>query len=84
MIQGLENAGFVVDKSIKDTYEKYIADDQAKKREALKGNPMAMFMPLARPEEIVPSASSLQANVAAADIAVITLAGRPGGRQQCC
>jgi len=78
MIQGLENAGFVVDKSLKDTYEKYIADDQAKKREALKGNPMAMFMPLARPEEIVPSASSLQANVAAADIAVITL-GRMSG-----
>ena len=78
MIQGLENAGFVVDKTLKDTYEKYIADDQAKKREALKGNPMAMFMPLARPEEIVPSASSLQANVAAADIAVITL-GRMSG-----
>ena len=78
MIQGLENAGFVVDKSLKDTYEKYIADDQAKKREALKGNPMAMFMPLARPEEIVPSASSLHANVAAADIAVITL-GRMSG-----
>lgn len=78
MIQGLENAGFVVDKTLKDTYEKYIADDQAKKKEALKGNPMAMFMPLARPEEIVPSASSLQANVAAADIAVITL-GRMSG-----
>lgn len=36
MIQGLENAGFVVDKTLKDTYEKYIADDQAKRKRLLR------------------------------------------------
>lgn len=78
LIEGLENAGYNVDSQLKGMYEKYIAEDKERKMDALKGNPMAMFMPVARPAEIIPARKELQANADASDIAVITI-GRLSG-----
>ncbi len=78
LLEGLENAGFNVDKSLKDTYLSYIEKDRAEKLEKLKDNPMAKFFPVGRPEELGIPSATVKKNAADNDIAIITL-GRLSG-----
>ena len=77
LLDGLKNAGFNVDDSKKDMYEKHIADEKAA---ALAGNDnaLAAFFPVPRPSEIIPSAAELAASARANDVAIITF-GRNSG-----
>lgn len=76
--EGLENAGFNVDQSLKDTYREYIEKDRTDKMEKLKDNPMAKFLPVGRPEELPIAADILKKNAADNDFAVVTI-GRLSG-----
>ena len=77
LLDGLKNAGFNVDDSKKDFFEKHIADEKAA---ALAGNDnaLAAFFPTPRPSEIIPSAAELKASAKANDVAIITF-GRNSG-----
>lgn len=77
---GLRNAGYEVDESLIDVYEKHIAMEN--ERNAPNGsNPLVRFMPLPRPVEFVPSAGMLAQQAANCDVALITL-GRTSGEFQ--
>ncbi|KAB4001450.1 glycoside hydrolase family 3 protein, partial [Bacteroides uniformis] len=76
MVEGLRNAGYIVDKELLNCYEKHMADEQ--KRLFPHGKPPFAFTPLPRAEEFLPTAEELAAQVKANDIAVLTL-GRVGG-----
>lgn len=78
LLEGLENAGYNVDNALKGTYLSYIEKDRAEKLEKLKGNPMAKFFPIGRPEELVIPSSTIKKNAAENGIAIITL-GRLSG-----
>ncbi len=76
--EGFKNAGFNVDNSLESTYREYIEKDKAEKLDKIKDNPMAKFLPISRPEELVLSSDILRKNAAENDFAVITL-GRLSG-----
>lgn len=78
LLEGLDNAGFNVDQSLKDTYREYIEKDRAEKLEKLKDNPMAKFLPVGRPEELAIKSDIIRKNAAENDFAVITI-GRLSG-----
>ncbi len=78
LLEGLDNAGFNVDRSLKDTYREYIEKDRAEKLEKLKDNPMAKFLPVGRPEELAIKSDIIKKNAAENDFAVITI-GRLSG-----
>ena len=76
MVEGLRNAGYIVDKELLNRYKKHMADEQ--KRLFPHGKPPFAFTPLPRAEEFLPTAEELAAQVKANDIAVLTL-GRVSG-----
>ncbi len=78
LLEGLDNAGFNVDRSLNDTYREYIEKDRAEKLEKLKDNPMAKFLPVGRPEELAIKSDIIRKNAAENDFAVITI-GRLSG-----
>jgi beta-glucosidase len=77
LVHGLSNAGYTLDEGIKNTYEKYIATEKEKNKPD-QSNPFANFLPKKRILEMVPETTDLATQVAANDIAVITL-GRTSG-----
>jgi beta-glucosidase len=78
LLDGLKNAGFNVDDSKKDMFEKHIADEKAAATAANGNDALAAFYPVPRPSEIIPSAAELRASARANDIAIITF-GRNSG-----
>lgn len=82
LLDGLKNAGYEIDKTVSETYEKYVANEEAEAKAKLekesKSNFLASFLPQPLPKEIVPSAEELKASTEANDAAIITL-GRISG-----
>ncbi|MCQ2228720.1 MAG: glycoside hydrolase family 3 C-terminal domain-containing protein [Bacteroidales bacterium] len=79
LLEGLSNAGYVVDQNVKKIYEDYqqqIADELAKKSK--EEQMLEAFLPKGLPAEIIPSSANLSAAVKANDAAIITL-GRISG-----
>lgn len=74
---GLKNAGYQIDESLKQTYEQHIAAEN-KKNTPDPSQAFSRFMPVPRPTELVPSAQLLAEQVAKSDVALITL-GRTSG-----
>ncbi len=78
LLEGLANAGYAVDASLKGAYEKHLAAEAEAAAAKAAGNPLAAFLSLGRPSELVPSAAQISACVASSDIALIAL-GRNSG-----
>lgn len=77
LLDGLKNANFQINEELKDTYQKYIAEEN--ERNKPKGdNPMVKFLPTPLPTEMELPASQLNNYAAQTDIAMITL-GRMSG-----
>ncbi len=76
MVEGLRNAGIAPDKELVKQHTRHIAEEQ--KRLYPQGLPPFSLTPPKRAEEMVPSASELEAQAKANDAAVITL-GRTSG-----
>lgn len=74
LLDGLNNAGYVVDEGLKNSYETYLA---AEKQRLAKGK-KEWFMPDTRPAEMALSAEVIREQAAKADVALITL-GRTSG-----
>lgn len=77
LLDGLKNAGYQIDESLKNTYEQHIATEN-KKNAPDPSQAFSRFMPIPRPTEIVPSAAVLAEQVAKSDVALVTL-GRTSG-----
>ena len=78
LLDGLKNAGFVVDDSKKDQYLKHIADELAAFQASLPDDGTSAFYPTPRPSELIPSAAELAVSAKANDVAIITF-GRNSG-----
>ena len=79
LLDGLKNAGYVVDESLKSTYESHIAKEQARIDAAIDPNDMfAAFSPKPLPTEYQPSRKQLAEMVKNNDVALITI-GRTSG-----
>ncbi len=86
LVDGLKNGGYVISDELKKTYEAYIADckkkAEAELEEKAKKDPknamLVKFLPGTLPAEKLFSADELNAQVAQADVAVITI-GRISG-----
>ena len=76
LIEGLENAGYSVNGSLKDLYIKYIKD--AKARQTIGDDPLARFMPWPPIPEMEVGSSLIEMIALDADIALITI-GRNSG-----
>ncbi|MFN8240411.1 MAG: glycoside hydrolase family 3 C-terminal domain-containing protein [Bacteroidales bacterium] len=74
--EGLENAGFVVNKGIKQVYDKYFADN-AKKMKKPK-NPLMAILNTSRIPELMPGEDEIKASASVADLAVITIGRNQG------
>lgn len=77
LLDGLKNADYQIDESLKNTYEQHIAAEN-KKNAPDPSQAFSRFMPIPRPTEIVPSAVALAEQVAKSDVALVTL-GRTSG-----
>lgn len=77
LLDGLINAGYVIDNDLKTAYHKHIAVEN-ERNVPDKSNKFAAFMPLPRPTEIIPSSELLKQQVLKADVALVTL-GRTSG-----
>ncbi|HBX44342.1 beta-glucosidase family protein [Limibacterium fermenti] len=77
LLDGLKNAGYEVDESLKATYEEHIASEN-KKNALDSSGAFSRFMPVPRPTELVPSAGGLAGQMAKSDVALVTL-GRTSG-----
>ena len=77
LLDGLKNAGYIVDDSKKEMIEKHIEEEKAAAMSGVEGS-FAAFYPVPRPSEIIPSVSELKASAKANDIAIITF-GRNSG-----
>ncbi len=75
LLEGLKNGGYQVDESLKPVYEAYMAAENEKNKPE---GPFAMFMPTPRPTEMTLTPAQLSQQVAANDVALITL-GRLSG-----
>ena len=71
---GLNNAGYVVDEGLKNSYETYLAAE----KQRLAKEKKEWFMPDTRPVEMALSAEMIREQAAKADVAVVTL-GRTSG-----
>ena len=74
LLDGLKNAGYTVDESLKNTYETYIKAEQ----ERIAKQKKAWFMPDERPVEMELTTAQIQEQVAKNDVALITI-GRTSG-----
>jgi beta-glucosidase len=77
LLDGLKNAGYQLNHELKSLYEQHIAEENERNKPD-ESNQMAMFLPMPRPTELLPSAQMLQQQVDDSDIALITL-GRSSG-----
>jgi len=77
LLDGLKNAGYQLNDELKSLYEQHIAEENERNKPD-ESNQMAMFLPMPRPTELLPSAQMLQQQVDDSDIALITL-GRSSG-----
>ena len=77
LLDGLKNAGFNVDESKKAAMEAYIAEQEVAAL-AKRSGPYASFMPVPRPEELIPAPGELAASAKSNDLAIITF-GRTSG-----
>ena len=75
LLDGLKNGGFQVDERMQPVYETYMKAERAKFKPE---GPFAMFMPAPLPTEMALTAAQLSEQVAANDVALITL-GRLSG-----
>lgn len=73
LLDGLKNAGYVVDEALKNSYEAYLKAE----KERLAKDKKEWFMPDERPAEMAVSAQVIREQVAA-DVALVTL-GRTSG-----
>ena len=79
LLDGLKNAGYTVDESLKNTYMSHIAKEQARIDAAIDPNDMfAAFSPKPLPNEYQPSQKQLAEMVKNNDVALITI-GRTSG-----
>lgn len=76
MVEGLREAGYVVDKNLTTQYKKHLADEE--KRLFPNGRPPFSLTPPARADEFLPSAEDMAAQVKANDMAILTI-GRTSG-----
>lgn len=74
LLDGLKNAGYVVDEALKDSYEAYLKAE----KERLSKDKKEWFMPDTRPAEMAVSAQVIREQAAKADVALVTL-GRTSG-----
>ncbi len=77
LLDGLKNAGYQIDESLKAVYEQHIAAEN-KKNVPDPSLAFSKFMPVTRPTELVPSTTELSELVNKSDVALITL-GRTSG-----
>lgn len=75
LLDGLKNGGYQVDERMQPVYEAYMKAERAKHKPE---GPFAMFMPAPLPTEMALTAAQLSEQVAANDVALITL-GRLSG-----
>ena len=75
LLDGLKNGGFQVDERMQPVYETYMKAERAKFKPE---GPFAKFMPTPMPTEMALTAAQLSEQVAANDVALITL-GRLSG-----
>jgi len=76
LLDGLKNAGYQLNDKLKSEYEQHIAAEKERNKPA--DERMAMFLPVPRPTELLPSAALLQEQVKESDVALITI-GRTSG-----
>ena len=76
MVEGMRNAGYVVDGNLIKQYKKHLADEQ--KRLYPNGKPPFSLTPPLRADEFLPSGEEMAAQVKENDFAVLTL-GRTSG-----
>ncbi len=74
LLDGLKNAGYVVDEALKNSYEAYLKTE----KERLSKDKKEWFMPDVRPAEMAVSAQVIREQAAKADVALVTL-GRTSG-----
>ncbi|RGJ95982.1 glycoside hydrolase family 3 C-terminal domain-containing protein [Bacteroides uniformis] len=74
LLDGLKNAGYVVDEALKNSYEAYLKAE----KERLSKDKKEWFMPDTRPAEMAVSAQVIREQAAKADVALVTL-GRTSG-----
>lgn len=77
LLDGLKNAGYQIDESLKAIYEQHIAAEN-KKNTPDPSQAFSRFMPVPRPTELIPSTKELSELVNKSDVALITL-GRTSG-----
>ena len=68
LLDGLKNAGYVVDEALKNSYEAYLKAE----KERLAKDKKEWFMPDERPAEMAVSAQVIREQVAKADVALVT------------
>lgn len=77
LVEGLRNAGYLLNGELKAAYEAYIAEENEKNKPD-PNNPLAAFMPKVRPGEFVPASAELAQQARESDVALITI-GRTSG-----
>ena len=77
LLDGLKNAGYVVDEALKDSYEAYLKAEKERLSKNKKDK-KEQFMPEVRPAEMTVSAQVIREQAAKADVALVTL-GRISG-----
>lgn len=77
LLDGLKNAGYQLNDELKSFYEQHITAENERNKPD-ESNKMAMFLPMPRPSEILPSAQMLQQLADDSEVALITL-GRSSG-----
>ena len=78
LLDGLKNAGFNVDESMKASYLKHIAKEEADYKASIGDDPFAAFYPMPRPSEPQPGIFDLATSALRNDVAIITF-GRNSG-----
>ena len=77
LVEGLHNAGYLLNGKLMEEYEAYIAAENQKNKPD-PNNPLAAFMPKVRPAELLPAPSELAQQAKESDVALITI-GRTSG-----
>ena len=77
LVEGLRNAGYLLNGQLKEAYETYIAEANEKNKPD-PNNPLAAFMPKVRPGEYLPASAQLAQQAKESDVALITI-GRTSG-----